>query len=149
VPEGEWFCGEECVSVRRALDGEVEAGEVAVPGNPAYVWQIMRGRSQGKAVEAALKTCLEILQASRAGESPGGPAGRGGRRRLGLRGRGWASGACARVGGRAGRGGSGVAACRAALRARNAHSPGRPQPHARHAGARAVGGRPLRMGLSA
>ncbi|GLI61577.1 hypothetical protein VaNZ11_003959, partial [Volvox africanus] len=64
VPEGEWFCSDECMKIRQLLTDALEQGENIMPGNPAYRWQFIRGRDGTKATARALKTVLEILQES-------------------------------------------------------------------------------------
>ncbi|GIM10423.1 hypothetical protein Vretimale_13980 [Volvox reticuliferus] len=64
VPEGEWFCSDECLKIRHLLTDALEQGENIMPGNPAYRWQFIRGRDGTKATARALKTVLEILQES-------------------------------------------------------------------------------------
>lgn len=62
VPDGEWFCGDECVCIRQLLTRALAEGEIGMPGNPAYRWQFIRGRDSKKTTARALKTVLEILQ---------------------------------------------------------------------------------------
>lgn len=62
MPEGEWFCSDECVRIRDALGEDVAAGEVLMPGNPAYRWQILRGKNGRQQTWHALSTVLNILQ---------------------------------------------------------------------------------------
>lgn len=74
MPEGEWFCGDDCSGIRQTMSDLVVAGESACCGDPEYVWQVMRGRGGGgggaggggggggEATNKALKLAQEVLQ---------------------------------------------------------------------------------------
>lgn len=66
MPDGEWYCCDECVRIRQRLQDELAAGETLMPGNPAYRWHFMRGKDSTKGTARALLTVLEILQVGRA-----------------------------------------------------------------------------------
>lgn len=64
VPEGDWYCSEECERIRSLVSESVQAQMINIPGYPSHTWQVMRGKDGKTATAHSLRAAQEILQES-------------------------------------------------------------------------------------
>lgn len=64
VPEGDWFCSQECMRINQLLGTYIQAGQMEIPASPGHTWQLLRGKDGTHGTAWSLRAAQELLQES-------------------------------------------------------------------------------------